>query len=103
MSQETTYAGILGDWQRLLGPLKDNSEELVALEGLRAKLEGLLAQALAIQKEQAANKAAKQEATKRLRGIVPEGRLFTRRQRAPQGLPFLPARSPMSLPRATDG
>src|SRR5262245_57666767 len=74
MAQETTYAGILGDWQRLLGPLRDNSAELVHLEGLRAKLEGLLAQALAIQKEQAANKAAKQEASKRLRGIVPEGR-----------------------------
>jgi hypothetical protein len=74
MSQETTYAGILGEWQRLLVPLKANSEALANLEPLRVKMEAVLERAVALSKEQAVSKATKQQATKDLRTLVPEGR-----------------------------
>ena len=74
MSQETTYAGILGEWQRLLVSLTANSEALTNLEGLRLKLESVLERAVALTKEQAATKAAKQQASKDLRALIPEGR-----------------------------
>jgi hypothetical protein len=37
MSQERTYAGITGDWQRLLVPVKANGEELVHLQPFRGR------------------------------------------------------------------
>jgi hypothetical protein len=74
MSQETTYAGIVGDWQRLLEPVKANGEELAHLEVPRAKLEALVSRAVELNKEQAARTAAKQEASKQLRAILTEGR-----------------------------
>ena len=74
MAQETTYAGIVGDWQRLLAPVKANGEELAHLEVPRAKLEALIARAVELNKEQAARTAAKQETSKLLREILPEGR-----------------------------
>jgi hypothetical protein len=73
MSQETTYAGIVGDWQRLLAPVKANGEELAHLEVPRAKLEALMARAVELNKEQAARAADKQEASRQLREIIPEG------------------------------
>jgi len=73
MSQETTYAGIVGDWQRLLAPVKANGEELAHLEVPRAKLEALMGRAVELNQEQAARAAAKQEASQQLRAIIPEG------------------------------
>ena len=32
MARETTYAGMLGDWQRLLGTLEANAAEIPQLE-----------------------------------------------------------------------
>jgi len=73
MAKETTYAGKLGDWQRLLGPLEDNTPELGFLEGQRTKLTGYLGDAREVNKRQAALTAARQEASKQLQGIVREG------------------------------
>ena len=73
MAQETTYAGIVGDWQRLLAPVKANGEELAHLEVPRAKLEALVARVVELNKEQAARTAAKQEASKQLRVLLPAG------------------------------
>ena len=73
MAKETTYAGILGDWRRLLAPLNVNREDLAHLEGSRTKLEALLTQVTEINQQQALHRAEKQERTKRLRALVPEG------------------------------
>ncbi len=73
MPRERTYAGIVGDWQRLLAPVAANGEELAHLEVSRAKLEALLAKAVQLTKDQAARAAAKQEASQQLRTIIPEG------------------------------
>ena len=45
MAKETTYAGMLGDLQKLVTALSANSGELTHLEGARTKLERLLTQA----------------------------------------------------------
>jgi hypothetical protein len=74
MAQETTYAGTIGEWQRLLARLKLNSEALAHLEASRAKLETLLARTIELGNRQAAAKAEKQEISKELRGLLPEGR-----------------------------
>jgi len=71
--RETTYAGILGDWRRLLEPLKENAAELPHLEVSRAKLEALWTQSVQINQEQAARTAAKQEFSKQLKDMVSEG------------------------------
>lgn len=73
MPTETTYAGKIGDWQRLLEPITANSAELVHLEGSRTKLANLLAHAVAINKQQAAHRAAKQEQTVQLRTLIADG------------------------------
>lgn len=73
MSKETTYAGKLGDWRRLLAALEANGAELGHIQGSRAKLEALWSEAVDINKDQAARTAAKQEASKRLRVLVTEG------------------------------
>ena len=74
MAKETTYAGTLGDWQRLLAPFAANREDLTHLEGSRAKLAALLDQALELNQRQAGHKAAGQEAGRQFRALVPEGR-----------------------------
>ena len=71
--KETTYAGMLGDLQRLLTSLTANSAELPHLEAPRIKLEKLLAQAQEVTKQQAAAAAVKQEASEQLQTMVVEG------------------------------
>jgi hypothetical protein len=73
MANETTYAGILGSWRQLLEPIAANSEELRHLGVPRDQLEALLAQAVALNKEQAAYRAAKQERSKQLRALLQDG------------------------------
>jgi hypothetical protein len=78
MAKETTYAGMVGQWQRLLEPLKANRAELAHLEATWSRLQGMLDQALEINREQAARQAAKQEATRQIQELMPEGqRLWT--------------------------
>ncbi|HEX7180533.1 MAG TPA: hypothetical protein VF756_01725 [Thermoanaerobaculia bacterium] len=73
MARETTYAGILGDLQRLMGVIEANKAELPQLEPFWIKLEGVLTQALGVSQQQAALKAAKQEASKQMRRLTSEG------------------------------
>jgi hypothetical protein len=73
MATETTYAGKIGDWQRLLEPINANATELAHLDGSRDKLAGLLSQALTISREQSAHRAAKQEQSLQLRTLIDEG------------------------------
>ena len=73
MAKETTYAGKLGDWYHLLGPLATNTGDLPHLEAPRAKLAALLAQGLEIKRAQAAHRAAKQELSKQLKAIASDG------------------------------
>jgi Asp-tRNA(Asn)/Glu-tRNA(Gln) amidotransferase B subunit len=73
MAKETTYAGMLGNWQRLLEPLKANAADLPHLEVPRAKLEALLTQAVGLSQEQAARTAAKQDLSQQLKSVVSEG------------------------------
>jgi len=73
MAKETTYAGMLGDWRRLLEPLKANAADLPHLDAPRAKLEALLAQAVGLGQEQAARTAAKQDLSQQLKSVVAEG------------------------------
>ena len=44
MSRETTYAGMVGDWQKLLVTLEANIAEIPQLEPFRAKLAGMVTQ-----------------------------------------------------------
>jgi hypothetical protein len=71
--KETTYAGMLGDLQRLVTSLTANSTDLPHLETPRIKLEKLLAQAQEVTKQQAAAAAVKQEASEQLQTMVVEG------------------------------
>ena len=73
MAKETTYAGKLGDWRRFLAALDANVTELPHLEMSRAKLTALLNQAVAINADQAARRAAKQEASKELLRLIIDG------------------------------
>ena len=73
MSKETTYAGKLGDWRRLLSALEANGAELGHLEVPRTRLEALLSQAVDVSREAAARTAAKQETSQQLKVLVTEG------------------------------
>jgi hypothetical protein len=78
MVRETTDAGKVGEWQRMATSLEANRAELAHLEVPRAKLVTLLDRAVEIHAEQAALRASKQDASKRLRSVLDEGqRLMT--------------------------
>ncbi|HEV8578990.1 MAG TPA: hypothetical protein VGX68_07880 [Thermoanaerobaculia bacterium] len=70
MARETTYAGILGELERLNASILANAAELTHLEGARARLEKLVAEAHEVNKRQAALTASKQEASKELSGLL---------------------------------
>lgn len=72
MSNETTQLGKKGEWQKLIKPLKGNSD-LAYLETQREKLSGLLDQAVDITHQQNALTAQKQELSKQLETIMIEG------------------------------
>ena len=57
MAKQTTYTGMLGDWQGLLELLAANSAEIPQVEPYRTKLGALLAQALEVTQRQAGLKA----------------------------------------------
>ncbi|HEV7517566.1 MAG TPA: hypothetical protein VGR07_14800 [Thermoanaerobaculia bacterium] len=71
--KETTYAGKLGDWQRLLAPIEANATDLTHLEVPRVKLASLLSQAVALKKEQTARRAAKQDSSQQLQTMLVDG------------------------------
>lgn len=73
MSQETSYSGKLGDWQRLLEPLLVNANELPHLEVPRNQLAAVIAQVTGLAREQSSRKAAKQALSRQLGGAVRDG------------------------------
>jgi hypothetical protein len=77
MAKETTYTGMIGDWQRLHGLVEANKAELPQLELFLAKLGAVLERALELTKRQAAMRAAKQEASKEIRKLASEGNRLT--------------------------
>ena len=73
MPRETTYSGMLGDWQRLLETLEANSSELAHLEVPSTKLAALLTQARATAQQQAVHTAAKQGLSRQLKAQLADG------------------------------
>jgi len=73
MNSEQTYKGKIEDWNRLQERLNANATELAHLDGLRAQLGPVLEKARQIAAAQAAQKAAKQEASRTLKSVVLEG------------------------------
>jgi len=71
--RETTYAGKLGDWQRILATLAANASDLPHLEIPRAQLAAFLTQAVEIKQQQAASRAAKETASVRLQTAIVDG------------------------------
>jgi hypothetical protein len=74
---ETTYAGKLGDWQRILAPLAANAADLPHLEMPRAQLATLVTQTLEFKSQQDTQRAAKQSASKQLQSMIEEGQRLT--------------------------
>ncbi|HET9212540.1 MAG TPA: hypothetical protein VFR03_19205 [Thermoanaerobaculia bacterium] len=70
MAKQTTYTGMIGDWQTLLQKVEGNIAEIPQLEPFRAKLTDLLGKALDVTKRQAGLKADKQEASKQMRQLA---------------------------------
>jgi hypothetical protein len=73
MSKETTYKGKVEGWERLSERLTANAGELAHLETSRAKLEGMMTQARQIAAAQAAQTAAKQQASQAMKTVIAEG------------------------------
>jgi|1185.fasta_scaffold272776_2 hypothetical protein len=67
------YSETIGNLARLTAALDANATEIPHLEGVRGRLEKILADAQAAAKEQAALIASKQETTKKLQSLVREG------------------------------
>lgn len=82
MSRETTYAGMVGDWQKLLVTLEANIAEIPQLEPFRAKLAGMVTQALDVTKRQADLKATKQAASKEIRQLASDAQRLATAVRA---------------------
>jgi hypothetical protein len=82
MAKETTYAGVLGDLQRFIGPLQANISELPHLEAPRAKLAALLARAQELVTQQRSLTAAKQETSQELKTLVVESQRLANAMRA---------------------
>jgi hypothetical protein len=74
MAREPKYGVTLNGWERLLASLEVNAQDFPQLEGYRAQLKAMLDAAQETSSQQAAMAATKQEATKRLKGMLGEGR-----------------------------
>jgi hypothetical protein len=73
MSQETTYAGMRGEWQGLLAPLVAKPPGLEHLEAFQTRLGTVLDRSLEITKQQAALAAEKQKISKELQSLMVDG------------------------------
>ena len=78
MSKETTYAGMLGDWDRWTAALTVNDPPLGHLQIPKEQLVSLALKGKALIQTQSELTAAKQDASKELRVVMVEGqRLLT--------------------------
>jgi chromosome segregation ATPase len=82
MSVETTYKGKIEDWNHLQERLTANAADLAHLEVLRAQLGTVMEQARQMVASQAAQRAAKQQASKSLKAAIIEGDRLTSLLRA---------------------
>jgi hypothetical protein len=73
MQNETTYSGILGEWQRLLDALSANSTDLPHLEMARSLFVDHLSQTQTLLRRQAAQVAEKQQSSQDLRAMLSDG------------------------------
>lgn len=69
-----TTGDTLNGWQELASSLSANSADIPHLEGHRTRLADLLKQAQDLTTQQAALTASKQEITKKLQGIMNDGK-----------------------------
>ncbi|HEV7504698.1 MAG TPA: hypothetical protein VGS07_07295 [Thermoanaerobaculia bacterium] len=74
MGNETTYSGVLGELGRLGSALSANAADLPHLEGPRGRLDQIYGEAQQVAQQQAALTATKQEASKRLKVLLVEGK-----------------------------
>ncbi len=77
MPKETTYAGMMGQWQHLLATLEEKADEIPNLAGTREQLKALLEKAQDASKRQTVVVAEKQEISQQLRGFINEGQRLT--------------------------
>jgi hypothetical protein len=73
MQNETTYSGILGEWQRLLDAMSANTTDLPHLEMARSLFLDQMSQTQALLRRQAALVAEKQQSTQDLREKITDG------------------------------
>ena len=73
MSQETTYAGLRGEWQGMLAPLAAKPPGLEHLEPFQTRLGTVLDRSLEITKQQAALASEKQKLSKELQSLMVDG------------------------------
>jgi hypothetical protein len=74
MAKELKYGATLNSWETLLARLEANGGDFPQLETYRQQLAALLSQARQTTVEQAAMAASKQEASKRLKAALADGR-----------------------------
>jgi len=69
----TSQADYIKQWQDLVSALAENADDLPHLQTRFIKLQSILAQTVGVVQEQAASRAAKQEASRRLESLLSEG------------------------------
>jgi hypothetical protein len=74
MAREPKYGVTLNGWDRLLAALEANATEFPQLDAYREELKAKIAAAQEASSQQAALAASKQDVTKRLQGILADGR-----------------------------
>ena len=82
MSNASSYADYLADWERLLAAVNNNEEGLPDLMIQKIPLQDLLQEARDLAASQDASKAQLRVDSKRRRALVPEGRAAASRLRA---------------------
>lgn len=73
MPKETTYAGMMGEWQHLIATLEEKADEIPNLMGSREQLKAMLEKAQDASKRQTVLVAEKQEISQQLKGFINEG------------------------------
>jgi hypothetical protein len=74
MSTKTRYSDHTMEWEELIAALAANLADLPLLEPTRAVLEHLLQEVQRLTREQLANQARKQQASKDLKALISNGR-----------------------------
>jgi hypothetical protein len=72
-SRETRQSDVIKKWQNLVSALAANIGDLEHLSTRFTKLQDILAESISVLQEQAAARASKQDASRRLEGLLSEG------------------------------